>query len=89
MASQQKERIEKNHEYLRYIFPKGKSLDRFNQEKINLAINHINSAARAILNGFHPFKLAQMLHDSLLLDRLSLKEIPADEVHLKPELLKK
>lgn len=89
MASQQKGRIEKNHEYLRYIFPKGKSLDRFNQDKVILAINHINSAARASLNGLHPFKLAQKLHDSLLLDRLSLKEIPAEKVHLKPELLKK
>lgn len=89
MASHQKARIEKNHEYLRYIFPKGKSLDRFTQEQVTLAINHINNAARASLNGAHPFKLAQMLHDNVLLDKLLLKEIPADEVHLKPALLKK
>lgn len=45
-------------------------------------INHINSTARASLNGNTNFKLAQMLLDTSLLDKLSLKHIPADEVHL-------
>jgi hypothetical protein len=30
-----------------------------------------------------------MLMDNLLLEKLMLKEIPADEVHLKPALLRK
>ncbi|MGL5152743.1 MAG: hypothetical protein ACRC7N_19480 [Clostridium sp.] len=47
-------------------------------------INHINSTARASLNGNTPFKLAQILLDSLLLDKLSLKHIASDDVHLKP-----
>lgn len=89
MASYQKPHIEKNHEYLRYIFPKGKSFNKFTQEQITLAINHINSTARASLNGHNPFKLAQMLMDNLLLEKLMLKEIPADQVHLKPALLRK
>lgn len=89
MASYQKPHVEKNHEYIRYIIPKGISFNNLTQEDITLMINHINSAARASLNGNTPFKLAQMLLDNSLLNKLSLKHIPADEVHLKPALLKK
>ena len=45
--------------------------------------------ARASLNGNTPFKLAQMLLDGSLLDKLSLKNIHADEVHLNPALFNK
>ena len=89
MASYQKPYVEKNHEYIRYIIPKGTSLNDRTQEDITLMMNHINNAARASLNGNTPFKLAQMLLDNSLLDKLSLKYIPADEIHLKPALLKK
>ena len=89
MASYQKPYVEKNHEYIRYILPNGVSLNNLNQEDITLMMNHINSTARASLNGNTPFKLAQMLLDKSLLEKLSLKHIPADEVHLKPALLKK
>lgn len=89
MASYQKPHIEKNHEYIRYLIPKGKSFDNRTQEDIILMINHINSTARASLNGNTPFKLAQMLLDSSLLDKLSLKRIGLDDVHLKPALFKK
>jgi IS30 family transposase len=88
MSSYQKPHIEKNHEYLRYILPKGRTFKALSQEKVTLAMNHINSTARASLNGTTPFKLAQLLLDSSLLDKLCLIEIPADEVHLKPALLK-
>ena len=57
--------------------------------EITLMMNHINSTARASLNGNTPFKLAQMLLDNSLLDKLSLKPILADEIHLKPALFKK
>ena len=89
MASYQKPYIEKNHEYIRYILPKGKSFKKLTQEDVTLVINHINSTARASLNGCTPYKLAQLLLDESLLERLTLQEIPADEVHLKPTLLKK
>ena len=52
-------------------------------------MNHINSTARASLNGNTPFKLAQMLLDKSLLENLAFKHIPTDEVHLKPALFKK
>lgn len=81
--------LEKNHEYIRYILPKGKSFDNRTQEDITLMMNHINSTARASLNVITPFKLAQMLLDSSLLDKLSFKDIAGDDVHLKPALFKK
>ncbi|MEG1311712.1 MAG: hypothetical protein RSD47_06865 [Romboutsia sp.] len=88
MASYQKPHVEKNHEYIRYIIPKGKSFDNRTKKDITLIINHINSTARASLNGNTPFKLAQMLLDSSLLDKLSLKHIAGYDVHLKPALFK-
>ena len=89
MASYQKPHVEKNHEYIRYLIPKGKSFNNRTQEDITLMMNHINSTARASLNGNTPFKLAQMLLDVSMLDKLSLKHIHADEVHLKPALFNK
>ena len=67
----------------------GTSLNNRTQEEITLMMNHINNTARASLNENTPFKLAQMLLDNSLLDKLSLKYIPADEIHLKPALFKK
>jgi IS30 family transposase len=89
MASYQKPHIEKNHEYIRYILPKGKSFKNLTQDDITLTMNHINGTARASLNGCTPYKLAQLLLDKSLLETLSLREIPADEIHLKPTLLKR
>ena len=43
MASWQKAEIEKNHEYIRYVIPKGKSLDGYTDDDITLLMNHINS----------------------------------------------
>lgn len=87
--SWQKARIEKNHEFIRYILPKGKSFDGLSQQDVTLIANHINSIARASLNERTPFELAAMLIDNEFLKALELHEIPHDEVLLKPELLKK
>lgn len=87
MASYQKPHVEKNHEYIRYILPKGKSFDHLTQEQITLMINHINSTSRASLNNHTPFKLAQMLLGEPFLKSLALEPILPDEVHLKPALL--
>jgi len=50
--------------------------------------NHINSTARASLNGRNPFELAQLLIDKELFGALLLKPIEADKITLKPSLLK-
>ena len=88
MSPYQKPHLEKNHEYIRYFLPKGKSFANLTQEKVTLMMNHINSTARASLNGQTPFRLAQLLLHHSLLEALSFKAIAPDEVHLKPALLK-
>lgn len=87
-APYQKGRLEKNHEFLRYIMPKGTSFDAMLQEDITLCINHINSTARGSLNGRTPFELASMLLDEKLFSLLHLEPVEPDKVLLKPALLK-
>lgn len=87
-CSWQKAMIEKNHVYIRYVVPKGRSFDQYNQEQITLMINHINSTARDSLNGCTPYKLSQLLLDNALHSSLSLQEVNPDNVMLKPALLK-
>lgn len=87
-APYQKGRLEKNHEFLRYIMPKGTSFDAMTQEDITLCINHINSTARGSLNGRTPFELASLLLDKKLFGLLHLEPVEPDKVLLKPALLK-
>jgi len=87
MASHQKAQLEKNHEFIRYVLPKGRSFDHLNQEKITLLMNHINSVSRKGLDNSTPFKLALPLLDHKLLNVLSYKEIHPDDVHLNEELI--
>lgn len=85
----QKGAIEKNHEFIRYILPKGTSFDSLTQEDVNLMLNHINCTARDSLNGVSPFDLATLLLGSVVLEKLNMHRIEHDEVLLKPKLLKK
>ena len=87
-CSWQKGMIEKNHEFIRYIVPKGNSFDAYSQREILLMINHINSTARDNLNGCTPFQLSKLLLDNSLHNKLSLEKIEPDDVMLKPALLK-
>ncbi|MCX7709536.1 MAG: IS30 family transposase [Clostridia bacterium] len=87
-SSWQKGMIEKNHEYIRYVIPKGQSLDPYNQKDATLLMNHINSEARDSLNGCTPFRLSLMLLSNKLHKLLKLVEIPPDDVTLQPPLLR-
>ena len=87
-SSWQKGMIEKNHEYIRFVIPKGYSMQPYNQNNITLLMNHINSEARDSLNGCTPFKLSQLLLNNKLHQELNLVAIPPDDVMLRPELLK-
>jgi len=88
-SSWQKGMIEKNHSYIRYVIPKGRSLDGFTHEDMTLLTNHINSEARDSLNGCTPFKLSKLLLNNQLHQLLKLKEIHPDLVSLKPRLLRR
>lgn len=88
MASWQKPHIEKNHEYIRYVIPRGKSFDAYTQEDMTLLMNHINSTKRTSLGNRAPYDL--ILEDDedmkALWKLLKMDYIPADEVHLMPDL---
>lgn len=86
--SEQKGGIEKNHEYIRYIVPKGKPFDDLTQEKVTLMMSHINSTARPGLHGKNPMQVALQCFGCEAMDRLGLTLIPPDEVNLTPKLLK-
>ena len=62
-ASYQKGMIEKNHEFIRYVLPKGTSFEGLLQTDINLMINHINSLGRNSLNWFSPIDVAKFTLD--------------------------
>ena len=87
-SSWQKGMIEKNHSYIRYVIPKGQSLDPYTQRDITLLVNHINSEARDSLNGCAPFRLSLLLLNNKLHMFLNLVEIPPDKVSLRPSLLR-
>ena len=86
--SEQKGGIEKNHEYIRYIIPKGQPFDDLTQEKVALMMSHINSTARPGLHGMNPMQLALQCFGHEAMERLGLSLIPPDEVSLTPKLLK-
>lgn len=90
-ASWQKAELEKNHEFIRYVIPKGQSLNGFDAEDIQKLMNHINSIKRLGLGHKSPYDLIQPNDKDmkLLMNILGMDIIPADDVHLKPALLKK
>ena len=88
MCAWQKPGVEKSHEYIRYILPKGSSFDKLTQWDADRIMNHINSSARASLNGLPPIRLAQLLFDQDTFNVLKLREIPYDDIILTPDLIK-
>ena len=86
--SDQKGALEKNHEYIRYVLPKGSTFDGLTQEKVLLMINHINSTARPGLKGKRPIDLALQNFGMDVVERLGLAVISPDDVNLTPSLLK-
>jgi IS30 family transposase len=88
MASWQKPHIEKNHEFIRYVIPRGKSLNPYTQEDMTLLMNHINSTRRPGLGNKAPYELINEDDEDMwaLFHLLKMDLIPPDEVHLMPDL---
>ena len=86
--SSQKGACERNHEFIRYILPKGKSFDSLNQKDVDLVFSHINSTPRKSLGFNTPYNVFKAVFGIKLLEILNIQEINKDEVHLKPSLLK-
>ena len=88
-ASYQKGMLEKNHEYIRYILPKGSSFDALSQKDISFMLSHINSTARTSINCRTPFELASLLVDERVIRAAGIQRIEHDDVCLRPSLFRK
>lgn len=86
--SSQKGSCERNHEFIRYVLPKGVSFDNLNQKDVDLIFSHINSTPRNSLGFKTPFELFKTAFGIEVLKILNINEINKDDVHLKPELIK-
>lgn len=84
----QKGMIEKNHEFIRYILPKGTSFKNITQEDCNLIMNNINSLCRDSMNGKSPYEAMLFLYDEYILRKLNCYYIEPDNVNLSNSLLK-
>jgi len=88
-AAFQKPNVELNHEFIRRVLPKGTSFDCLTQENVNLMMSHINSYSREKLNDKSPLELFGFLYGFDVVTKLGIHKIPANEILLKPALLKK
>ena len=83
-----KPEIENNHELIRRIIPKGKSMDNLTQEDIKLVMSHVNSYTRKKLNDQSPFDSFSQRYGFKLIDALGIERISPNDIILKPSLLK-
>lgn len=87
-APYQKGSAEKNHEFIRMIVPKGQSMNHLSQSKIDLMMDHINSYSRKSLGNKCPFDVFEYMYGKDTLNKLGCNKIPANEILLRPQLIK-
>lgn len=85
--SDEKGHCEKNHTHIRYVIPKGYSMEPYTQADISLMMNHINSYYRKSLMGKTPYEVAMQMFPEDFFVLLGLEQIPPEQVLLKPSLL--
>jgi len=85
----QKGAIEVNHELIRRILTKGTNFNNLTQEEISLMMNHINSYKRKKLNNRSPYETFSFYHGEEVLHKLGCAPVAANDILLKPTLLKK
>jgi transposase, IS30 family len=88
LASYQKGAVESIHRVLRYIFPKGKTLDSLTQPKLEIAISHINSYKLRSNQFKTAYELAIITFGEDILKKLKIEAVDPDSIHLTPELVK-
>lgn len=86
-SSWQKGSIERNHEFIRYIIPKGITFDKLTKENIIDMMNNINNVSRKSLNYETPFNLFNKQYGNEITKKLHLIPIKKDEVNLSYNIL--
>ena len=87
MNSNQKPQLERNHEIVREILPKGVSFDQLTQEQANLAFSHVNAYVRGAQGDKTPCDVFEFLYGEGTAARLHIAKIDPKEVVLKPRLV--
>jgi IS30 family transposase len=87
-ASFQKGAAEKNHEEIRKVLPQGTSFDNLSLKDITLLMDHVNSYSRPTLNDKTPHDTFKFLFGGEAIKKLGSTLIPANDICLKPSLLK-
>lgn len=80
-SSWQKGCIEKNHEFIRKVFPKGTNFDDFDEQVIKQLEDNINNIPRDSLNGETPYNLLNKKYPDIIKD-LNCSYIKPDHVTL-------
>ncbi len=84
MRSDDKADCERNHEIVRYVFPKGKSLDQISQKDVDDVFDNINSFVREGKGDRTPYELAERALGKAFLVALGISKIDRRKVNLKP-----
>ena len=87
-SSWQKGGIERNHEFIRYIIPKGITFDNLTKKNVIDMMNHINNVQRKSLEYQTPYTTFTKKYGEDISKRLHLQEIKKDEVNLSYNLLR-
>lgn len=80
-SSYQKPNIERNHEYIRRVFPKGVSLNNLTLEQVQKLESTINNIPRDKFKGKTPYELTKKLYPELI-KKLNYEYIKPDDVSL-------
>src|SRR5574344_1382494 len=83
MQSQQKERIEVAHEYIRRYIPKGMSLNNISQDDLTFIANNSNSIPRDKLCGINAFKIQRFFTPDEFFTKLNFKEVNSKDIIIK------
>ena len=87
MNSNQKSQLERNHELVREILPKGVSFDSLTQEQAYLALSHVNAYIRYVNGNRTPYEVFEFLYGKGTAAKLHIENIDPREVILKPRLV--
>lgn len=88
-SSWQKGGIERNHEFIRYIIPKGITFDHLTKNNVIDIMNNINNVKRKSIDYNTPYLLFKNKYKKQITNSLNLKPIKDEDIDLSYKLLNK
>ena len=86
-SSWEKGGIERNHEFIRYIIPKGITFDQLTEKNVTDMMNNINNVKRKSMEYKTPYETFKNIYGEETTKKLHLHSLKADEVDLSYKLL--